>query len=121
MTGRKSLLAFCGRTTSDEVRQALNLCEIDCDFYCSSSAELFIDKVNSMHPDVIILGSDASHNDIFKLIHRTRAHSQAPFIFISNILDEYEKEKAVKSGASACIKKPFRDIELITCVRSFIG
>jgi len=118
---RKSLLAFCGKTTLDEVWQSLNLCELNCDFCCSSSVELFLKKLASVNPDVIILGSDAGSHDTFSLIRKARDSTEAPLIFISNVLDEYEKEKALKSGASACIKKPIRDVELITCIRSFIG
>ena len=88
----------------------------------SSKGKGFMDKVAEYQPDLVTLDimlPDTDGFSIFKKLQQDERTKNVPVIFVT--VNEGEKEKGIKMGASGYIVKPFNEDELKGTIKSILS
>lgn len=89
---------------------------------CANSGPAAIEKLKTIHPDVILLDIDMPNSwDGFKTCHELKKIShikQIPVLFLSGRNELECKIKAFSSGANDILNKPFQDEELLARIKT---
>lgn len=76
--------------------------------------------LETKEPDLVLLGTFSSESHDFELCRQVRYSSFVPIIVISAQKQEYDKARALDSGADEYLTKPLSIIELLAHVRAIL-
>jgi CheY-like chemotaxis protein len=106
------------------IREAIRLCfrifwpEAELNF--ADDGRSGIDITRSFSPDITLLDLGLPDMTGYDVLERIRIFNQSPVIIISATNDKDKIIKAIQSGASDYIIKPFKQIELIPRLKKYV-
>jgi CheY-like chemotaxis protein len=106
------------------IREAIRLCfkifwpEAELNF--ADDGRSGIDLTRSFSPHIILLDLGLPDITGYDVLERIRIFNQSPVIIISATNDKDKIVKAIQSGASDYIIKPFKQIELIPRIKKYV-
>jgi CheY-like chemotaxis protein len=106
------------------IREAIRLCfkifwpEAELNF--ADDGRSGIDITRSFSPDIILLDLGLPDMTGYDVMERIRIFNQSPVIIVSATNDKDKIVKAIQSGASDYIIKPFKQIELIPRIKKYV-
>lgn len=90
------------------------------DVVTASDGEEALEKVSSIHPDLVILDVMMPKLDGFTTCERIRQFSQVPIIMLTARGEEQDRVKGLNVGADDYVVKPFSASELIARVKAVL-
>jgi DNA-binding response OmpR family regulator len=106
------------------IREAIRLCfkifwpEAETKF--ADDGQSGIDTTRSYSPDIILLDLGLPDITGYDVIERIKPFNKAPIIILSATRDKENIVRAIQSGATDYIIKPFKQIELIPRIKKYV-
>jgi CheY-like chemotaxis protein len=94
------------------------------DVVAISDCASVVDKVTGERPDAILLDLGLPTTDgyaVLKLLRESQHLSQIPVVIVSGRERRFNRDKAIRSGASAFLQKPVETEELLDLLRQLLA
>jgi len=115
-----AVIAIDDVNTKEAVSTIFRMCLPECTLNYSASDRQTLNMVNTINPDVIILGCLKAIEYTRKSVRDVRNRSTAPIIVISYLQNSHTIQELIDCGADRIINQPLKQLQFIASVRALL-